>query len=472
MAELALIPRRAQELSERALLEFQSPSAALIDAPVQGPARRTVWIVTALFISVLVVGGSVPVDKVVTAKGSTLSLVPTLVVQPLETSIVRAINVREGQVVHAGEVLARLDPTFSESDMTALQAQVTRDQAEVDRLNAELDGTPYKPKSDNASVMLQAMLYAQRQAEFQARIQGYDQKISSLQAAATRSQSDIQFYTDRLQVAVNVESMRKQLQGLGDGSKLNTLAAMDSRLEISRSLANAISTLNGAQHDLQATVADRDAFVQQWRAEAGKDLHDSSADLSDAKENLNKAQLRHQLVDLRAQQDAVVLTVARVSVGSVMQSGDQFITLVPVDAPLEVESFVAASDAGFVHVGQNVTVKFETFPFTHYGYAVGTVRLVSPDSFTLNAGPSSTRGAGVPTSASSSSDAVAQGGDGQTYYRVRITLEQMKLHDTPPGFRLQPGMPVTADIKVGKRTMLSYMFSRVLPTFYDGMREP
>jgi len=33
-------------------------------------------------------------------------------------------------------------------------------------------------------------------------------------------------------------------------------------------------------------------------------------------------------------------------------------------------------------------------------------------------------------------------------------------------------MPVTADVKVGKRTVLSYLFSRVLPIAMDGMREP
>jgi HlyD family secretion protein len=46
------------------------------------------------------------------------------------------------------------------------------------------------------------------------------------------------------------------------------------------------------------------------------------------------------------------------------------------------------------------------------------------------------------------------------------------LRDTPDGFRLRPGMPLTADVKVGKRTLVGYLFSRVLPTFQDGMREP
>ena len=103
--------------------------------------------------------------------------------------------------------------------------------------------------------------------------------------------------------------------------------------------------------------------------------------LSDARESLNKAQLRRQLVELRADRDATVLTVAKVSVGSVLQSGQQFITLVPSDAPLEVEADIMGRDDGYVHVGDPVAIKFDTFPFTQYGMAYGTVRIISADSF-------------------------------------------------------------------------------------------
>src|ERR1700730_1001993 len=104
--------------------------------------------------------------------------------------------------------------------------------------------------------------------------------------------------------------------------------------------------------------------------------------MADARQKLNKARLRHQLVELRANRDATVLTVAKVSVGSVLQSGDQFITLVPTDAPLEVEANIVGHDGGFVQVGASVAVKFDTFPFSQYGLAQGRVRTVSADSFT------------------------------------------------------------------------------------------
>ena len=103
--------------------------------------------------------------------------------------------------------------------------------------------------------------------------------------------------------------------------------------------------------------------------------------MTTARQSLEKDQLRRQLVELRAARDATVLTVAKVSVGSVLQSGQQFITLVPSDAPLEVEANIMGSDDGYVHVGDPVALKFDTFPFTQYGMAYGTVRIISADSF-------------------------------------------------------------------------------------------
>ena len=68
-----------------------------------------------------------------------------------------------------------------------------------------------------------------------------------------------------------------------------------------------------------------------------------------------------------------------------MQSGQQFITLVPADAPLEVEANISGRDNGYVHFGDPVAIKFDTFPYSRYGMAKGTVRIISPDSFTPQA---------------------------------------------------------------------------------------
>ncbi len=461
---IELIPARKRDAALPVILEFQSPSAAIVATPVPRSARGTIWLVSSLFVACLVPMGLIPIDRVVTAQGKVLSQSPTIVVQPLETAIVRSIDVREGQHVHAGDILARLDPTFAAADVGALQNQVSSLQAEVARLQAEADGKPFAYTGLDPALSLQAAIFAQRQAERDFRLENYKQKISGLVAAVARNHADAAAYKQRLSVAVDVEQMRKQLEKLEVGSRLNSLAATDSRLEMTRGLQNAVEQGESAKRDLTAMVAERDAYLQNWRAENSQKLAEQTRALSDARENLNKAQLRRRLVELRAEQDATVLTVAKVSVGSVLQSGDQLITLMPRDAPLEVEANIAGRDDGFVHVGDPVAIKFDTFPYHQYGMATGTVRTVSADSFTsADEQRSRTGGTGaVP---------VPQGST-EPFFRARIAIDKTELHDVPPGFHVAPGMPVTADIKVGKRTVLNYLLGRVLPVASEGMREP
>jgi hemolysin D len=274
--------------------------------------------------------------------------------------------------------------------------------------------------------------------------------------------SDAAGYRDRLDVAEKLETMRKDLERLQVGSRLNTLSAMDNRSEMARNLASAQNSAQGAQRDLAAIVADRDQWTQSWQSDVSQQLADATGKLSDAQQSLNKAQLHRQLVELRAEHDGTVLSVAKVSVGSVLQAGQEFITLVPTDAPLEIEADILSSDNGFVHVGDEVAIKFAAYNYAQYGMAHGTVRIISPDSFSGLDDQRNPTGAMAP----------AGGGQREPYYRARISIDRIDLHDTPRGFTLIPGMPVTADILVGKRTLITYFLSRIIPVATEAAREP
>ena len=442
-----------------ALLEFHSPSAALAVVPAQPIARGLLWAVITLVVACGAAAGLIPIDKVVTAQGRVVAQTASTVVQPLETAIVRSINVREGQRVKAGDVLARLDPTFATADLSALQSQVGSLDAEVGRLQAEAEDKPYRPVDSSAIAMLQSAMFAQRKAERGFKAENYAQKINSLQSQVQRALTDKTAYTERLRLAADLEGKRAELERLKVGSQIALIEAQSARVEAQRGLDSANAQLLQAARDLQAMQAERDGYNQQWRGQVSQELTEQGRKLSDARENLNKAQLRRQLVEMRATEDSIVQNVAKVSPGAVLQSGEQLMSLVPSNAPLEVEINVAGTDAGFVHPGNIVTSKLDTFPSTQYGTIEGKVLYVSPDSFTSNPDE---KQRGVQQ----------MNGTGAAFYRSHISLDNNKLHDTPEGFHLVPGMPVTADIKVGQRTLLSYLLSRVLPVALDGMREP
>jgi hemolysin D len=444
-----------------AILEFQSPSVAVINAPVPVGARRVTWVIGTMMLAIIVAVSVFKIDEVVTARGIVTSTSSNLVLQPLDQSIVREIYVQPGDHVKVGQVLARLDPTFAAADEGALVAQVSALKALVSRLQAEYESKPFTYSGLDRDLALQAAIFAQRQAQYNYQLEEYRQKISSEAAVMARSLADAAGYRDRLAVAQKLEGMRQELEKLQVGSRINTLSAMDNRAEMARSLANAENTAEGAKRDLQAQIADRDQWTQSWRSDVSQQLSDATGKLSDAQQSLNKAQLHRQLVELRAERDGTVLSVAKVSVGSVLQAGQEFITLVPADAPLEIEADILSSDNGYVHVGDQVSIKFAAYSYTQYGMAHGTVRVISPDSFTGLDDQRNPTGALAPGNAGN-----------EPYYRARISIDRVEMRDTPRGFNLIPGMPVTADILVGKRTIISYFLSRVIPVATEAAREP
>ncbi|HET6609249.1 MAG TPA: HlyD family type I secretion periplasmic adaptor subunit [Rhodopila sp.] len=459
----ALEPRLDDRLDPTlpVILEYQSPSSAIINMPMPRFARNVSWTLTALVVSLFAVAGIVKVDEVVTATGVIVAKSPTIVVQPLETAIVRSINVHVGETVHAGEVLARLDPTFAAADATASAAQVSQLQSQTLRMQAELENKPFTYTGTDPNMAFQAAVYAQRQSELNSKLENYREKFDSLRATIARSRSDEAGYKDRLAYAKSLEQMRLELERMNVGSKLNTLSAMDTRAEMQRNVDNARETAEGAQRDLAALVAERNQYVENWHNDVAEKLTDVLSKLSDARESLQKNQLRRQLVELRADKDGTVMTIGKVSVGSVLNAGQQFITIIPTEAPLEVEANISGDDDGHVHVGDPVDIKFDTFPYTRYGLAHGVVRIVTPDSFSAQDEIRNPTGS-VPLPQNS----------GGLYYRSRITLDQINLRGVPKDFHLVPGMPLKADIRVGKQTVLRYLMGKTIPLVTEGMREP
>jgi hemolysin D len=462
MARQLLSSRKATDPQGDALavLEFQSPTAALIATPVPKSARSvTLWLGIGV-IAAVVAASVIKTDKVVTSPGSLVSTDPTTEIQPLETSIVRSILVHPGQHVAKGQLLAELDPTFSSADMQSDQDEVDNYAAQIERLKAQLAGNAYQPTVSNSNTAMQLQTYNELQAQYQAGVANFDQQIASLQAVLQQSEADSRQYAERLSLANSVEAMRSQLQQMQVGSRLDSLAAADNRLAMAGDLADAESSGRKAESDIASTRAQREAFIKQWFSGLDQQLQQAEISLAPAQQALTKDREIHQLVQLRAPSDAIVLNLANASVGSVLSPGQEFLSLTPLGTPLQGEVDLSGLESGYVAVGDQVNLKLSTLPYMMYGDLKGTVESVSSNSFN----PEQVQ-AGTVTDISGT----APNG---LFYRVHVKITENKLHSIPDGFVLTPGMPLVADIQIGKRTIIAYLLKRVLPAFTTGMREP
>ena len=254
------------------------------------------------------------------------------------------------------------------------------------------------------------------------------------------------------------------------GSRIDTLNATSQRLEAEREVLTSIQQSENARQNTAALKGQLDNYNQQWFADVSQTITSDSVQLATYRDQLEHASLNRKLIALRAEQDSTVLSVAPVSLGSVLQAGQTFFTLVPLNAPLEIDAQVTGDEAGFVATGQPVQIKFAAFPSVTFGYGQGSVRLVSSDSFLTSTGSSSS----TASSAGTASNAVFTGQQPNSpyFYDARISLDRLALKHLPRGTHIMPGMPVEADIKVGQRTVWEYLVERMLPIVQEGMREP
>ncbi len=442
-----------------AALEFERPSAAIIATRVPPLSRATNMLVFLLVVSLLAASGLIQIDKIVSASGKLVAETPNILLQPFDRSIVESIDARKGDIVRKGQVLARLNPTFSAADLTTMKDQVDLLSATAARLQAETAGTGYVPDPANPHAKLQASLFGQRSSEYHFSLQNYDQTINQLEFQIAGADAQADYYRQRLGLAAKVEEMRQELQERQVGSVLNRLLATDARMNMEGLLAQAESDSAQAGRMMAAQRAERESFIQHWNVQTSQDLADTRRKLVQAQQDYAKANLRNELVVLTATRDAIVLSVAKVSVGSVVSGAEPLIRLVPIDVPLSVEADISGIDSGYVRPGDEVTIKFDTLPYLRYGSARGVVRSISADSFNPEATPQE-GGSALPNRPRT------------LYYKGDIELDGLMLHDTPPGFRLMPGMPVTADVKVGTRSVLSYFIGKILPVASESMREP
>jgi len=393
----------------------------------------------------------------VAAPGRLAADTPPIVVQPMTLSVIRDIRVKAGDIVHTGDVLATLDPTFTEADSLTLRSQRDALRAEIGRLEAELANTPYVLAGETAEDVLQHDLYLQRQSQYIARLQGFDEDLDRYQGNITATELNRLSLQNQLEVVKQVEAMRGALYQKQVGSKLNFLDSQASRMHAERENEDISAHLKELQHFRQSSETSRQVFMDEWHRQQLEDLSKAREEFSKVSAGLAKATRLNDLVMLTSPSNGVVLEIAKRSIGSVLNAAEPLVTIVPTDAPLIADVMINSADVGYTKPGDEVMIKIDAFPYTMHGMLAGRLRSIGADS-------SSPNGAGGDLSS------VGQGSG--VFHRSRVELTDTKLSGLPPGTHLFPGMSLMAEIRVGSRSVISYFFNPILRGFRESIREP
>ena len=448
---------------QKLIQAFASEIGAIRAAPQPVKPRAVMFLLCGLFVSLLAVAAYFDLDRVVTSQQAQVVTVdPNTALQALDESIIKTINVEEGQIVRAGALLETLDPTFTAADTQSLKDQIASLDAQIARCEAELSGAPlsFPGASDSLALKyqtLQSAFYAQRKQQFESQVAAFDAQMGASRATIAKYREDETHITLRNGIAGKVQKIWDGLQVLDSATQLQSLGANDTKQQMEQALAMDEGSIAEAQHQFDAITAGREAFIQQWRAATSQELLTARTTRDMAAEALNKARRHGELVRIEAPADSIVLNIPKMSVGSVVIPGAPLMTLAQLNVPVEVEVAIAPRDVGFVRIGDKATIKLDPFDFVEHGVASGVVRWISEGTFTTDLiSGIAFRGAGMPV---------------DPYYKARIHIDSVELRDVPKDFRLLPGATGTVDIRVGSRSALLYFLKGLIKTLSESMRE-
>ncbi len=461
------------------------PAALSLQATPPHPApRRAIWAIVGLFTIAVLWACFGQVDIVAVAPGRIVVSQGTKLVQPLETSVVKAIRVQDGDKVKAGQVLIELDATTAQADNSRVTQERAGALSEAWRTQALLDAMDrmgQRKKQGDGKGRAPSLPEEAMQAgnglspnELALARNQLDAEWQNIQAQQAKLQADIdtrkaELETVREQIAKLkatlpiVQKREDDFKALAGQGFVSQHAGQDrtrARIEMEQDLA----TYRARREESKAEIAQAEQALTAWRADTLKTLNErhAKADLQ-ARQLVAegaKASQREKLTTLTAPVDGTVQQLAIHTTGGVVTPAQVLLVVVPEQAQVTADVTLENKDVGFVNLGQVAEIKLETFPYTRYGTVPAKVTTITADAVMQEAKAQPDKdGSGKP---------VVTGG---AVFPATLTLAQNTINVDGKPIRLATGMNITAEIKTGKRRVIEYLLSPVQSYAKESLRE-
>jgi hemolysin D len=459
--------RRAEELA------FLPAALEIVETPPSPTGRAIAATLILLFCAALAWSWWGTIDIVASATGKIMPSGRTKVIQPFETGVVRSIEVQDGQVVKAGDLLIELDPTANAADRDHQRSDLMAEELNIARLHAALAGgddplADFRPPpdADRMLVNTQRALLLNQVSEHEAKIAALTRQQAQKEAERATTAATIEKLEALIPVIQPRVDMRKMLMDKDLGSKLTYYETLQLLVEQQRELTVQKSRRQEAEAAVAAIRETRRQAEAEYRHTLSDELAKTEQKASGLTQELIKAEQKTRLQRLVAPVDGMVQQLAIHTVGGVVTPAQALLMLVPSDSRLEIEAMVSNRDIGFVRPGQAVEIKVDTFNFTRYGLLHGKVLSVSQDAIVRDRQRDrpEERGQGAPNE---TSEPKGQ----ELNYSARISLDRTQMQIDEQMVNLSAGMAVTAEIKTGSRTILSYLLSPLLRYRQETLRE-
>ena len=454
-------------------LAFLPAALEIVETPPSPIGRAIAVTIIAVFCVALAWACIGTVDIVAVAPGKIIPSGRTKTIQPFETGVVRAIHVRDGQSVNAGDVLIELDQTMSGAELGHLKSDLMAAQLDAARLQAALSGkddplTAFKPPQGAQPdlIQMQRRFLVSQAAEQNAKIAAIERQVAQKEAERATIKASIEKLKATILPLQERVEIRKQLFNKELGSKILYLTDLQDLVGQRQEILVQQSRYSETDAAIAALVETRNKTMAEYERGLFDDLAKAEQKAAGLAQDVIKAEQRTSLQKLTAPVEGVVQQLAIHTIGGVVTPAQALMVIVPAETRLEIEAMISNRDIGFIEVGQDAAIKVDTFSFTRYGLLHGKVLTVSHDAISRD--KPQERLVDKPQGAEmSSSEPKGQ----ELNYAARVSLDRIQMQVDDKTINLSPGMAVTVEIKTGSRHIISYLLSPLSRYKHDSLRE-
>lgn len=424
--------------------EFLPPSLEIETTPPSPVRRALIWIIFGLTISAFVWAYFGKVDEVAVARGKVIPDGRVKVIQPMETGVIKAIHVQEGQMVKEGQLLIELDPTIKQADVESSAKALSIHAADKERLIAELKGettggrqwaigNKNKAKGINE---FQKKLKDARESEYKSKEEALRLVIAQKDNALQASEAILKKLEKTSAILIEQEAAYRKLYEKDFIARADLLEKQKefhttvNEFEAQKKIVKqAIDSLDEAKKNLETLKKEREKALL-------TDIVEKEKNIIAIEGEAIKAKKRYELEKLCSPVSGTVHGIASYTIGGVVTPAQPIVTIVPDGTPLVVEAMALNKDIGFLKEGQKAEVKLDTFPFQKYGTIKGKVVSISPDAFEdEKMGP---------------------------VYKIKIEMERLYIAVDSKKVPVSPGMAVSVEVKTNKRRIIEFFLSPIV----------
>ncbi|MEO5364568.1 MAG: HlyD family type I secretion periplasmic adaptor subunit [Magnetococcus sp. DMHC-8] len=412
--------------------------------------RDTVWLIAGAMLSLLIWAGVTNVKEVAHVQGQVIPKKSVQTVQHLEGGIVAEVLVQDSQLVDKDQVLLRMDSNQTVPEREQTQVRLRGLETRALRLRAFLaEGKRAREyltelQKDPQNVE-QWEIYQNQKKALQDNLSVLDSQIAQRQADIDQAKEELEGAYRQFEVTGALVKIRKELVEQQAISRLIYLETVRAHIVAQGEIERFKKQIENMQGALQETQQRRKKMVADTYRAANDELTVLVNEVAQVRELLTRMVDRVERTEVRAPIRGIVQELRVHIPGTVVQSGEPLMRVVPVEDYLEVEVRIPPSEIGRVTTGQSVVVKISSYEFSRFGTISGKLVTLSPG--------------------------VLMDEQNTPYYRGGVALTRYFVGDQPGKHPILSGMQAQVDILLGEKTILKGMFMALLRATSGGFHE-